>query len=54
MIKHLDVQAILALLMVAALIVSLFMNKIDSQDFIPLVSIVITFYFATKKDEEDD
>ena len=52
--KALDFKSLLALLMVTALIFGLFLNKITSQDFIPLVSIVISFYFATKKKDEDN
>ena len=51
--KEFDFKAILAMVLVAALIIGLFTNRITSQEFIPLVSIVLTFYFTIKKKEED-
>ena len=52
--KEFDFKAILAMVLVAALIIGLFTNRITSQEFIPLVSIVLTFYFTTKKKEEEN
>lgn len=51
--KDFDFKAFLAMTLVIALIVGLFTNRITSQEFIPLVSIVLTYYFTTKKKEED-
>ncbi|WP_292474502.1 hypothetical protein [Methanosphaera sp.] len=51
--KELDFKAILAMVLVAALIVGFFTNHISSQEFIPLVSIVLTFYYTTKKKVEE-
>ena len=35
--------------MIAGLIIGWFMNKVTSEQFIPLVTMVLTFYFAKKE-----
>lgn len=43
-----DLKSIITILMIVALIIGWFMNKVTSEQFIPLVSIIVTFYFAKK------
>lgn len=51
--KKFDLKVTVTLLLVTALIVGLFTDKILAQDFIPLVSLVLTFYFVKNKKKED-
>ena len=46
--KLIDLKSIITILMVVGLIVGWFLNKVTSEQFIPLVSIILTFYFAKK------
>ena len=46
--KLIDLKSIITILMVVGLIVGWFLNKVTSEQFIPLVSIIVTFYFAKK------
>lgn len=49
--KLIDLKSIITLLMVVALVVGFFMNKINASELIPLVTMILTFYF-TKKEKE--
>ena len=44
-----DLKSIITIIMVIALVVGFFMNKINANELIPLVTMILTFYF-TKKD----
>ena len=46
--KLIDLKSIITILMVVGLIVGWFMNKINSEQFIPLVNMILIFYFAKK------
>ena len=46
--KLIDLKSIITILMVGGLVVGWFMNKVTSEQFIPLVTTVLTFYFAKK------
>lgn len=46
--KLIDLKSIITVLMVTGLIVGWFYNKVTSEQFIPLVTTVLTFYFAKK------
>ena len=48
-----ELKSVIALVMVAALIAGLFYGKIDSKDFVPLVSLILTFYFVKNKKREE-
>lgn len=50
--KLIDLKSIITLMMVTALVVGWFMGKISSAEFIPLVTMILTFYFA-KKDKNE-
>ena len=46
--KLIDLKSIITILMVVGLIIGWFMNKINSEQFIPLVNMILIFYFAKK------
>lgn len=46
--KLIDLKSIITILMVGGLVVGWFMNRVTSEQFIPLVTTVLTFYFAKK------
>lgn len=47
-----DVRSIITILMVLALVVGWFLGRVTSEQFIPLVSIIITFYFAKEGNKD--
>ena len=47
--KLIDLKSIITILMVTGLIAGWFLNKVTSEQFIPLVTTVLTFYFAKKE-----
>lgn len=53
LIKLLKVKSIITLLMVGCLVYGFVANKITNEQFIPLITMIITFYFA-KKDEKEN
>jgi hypothetical protein len=46
--KLIDLKSIITILMVGGLVAGWFLNKVTSEQFIPLVTTVLTFYFAKK------
>jgi hypothetical protein len=46
--KLIDLKSIITILMVGGLVFGWFLNKVTSEQFIPLVTTVLTFYFAKK------
>lgn len=52
--KLIDLKSIVTLLMVVALVVGFFMDKVKADQFLPLVTSIITFYFAKKDTVEKD
>lgn len=46
--KLIDLKSIITILMIGGLVIGWFMNKVTSEQFIPLVTTVLTFYFAKK------
>ena len=46
--KLIDLKSIITILMVGGLVVGWFLNKVSSEQFIPLVTMILTFYFAKK------
>lgn len=50
--KLIDLRSIITLLMVIALIVGWFQGKVPTEQFTPLVIMILTFYFAKKKEGE--
>jgi hypothetical protein len=51
--KLVDLKSIITILMVIALIVGWFQGRVTTEQFVPLVTMILTFYFAkNKKDGE--
>lgn len=50
--KLIDLKSIITILMVISLVVGFFLGKIDASDLIPLVTMILTFYFTKTKKEE--
>ena len=51
-IKLIDLKSIITLLMTVALVTGFFMGRISTEVFIPFASMVFTFYFTKKKENE--
>jgi hypothetical protein len=47
--KLIDLKSIITILMVSGLIAGWFLNKVTAEQFIPLVTMILTFYFAKKE-----
>ena len=50
--KLIDLKSIITMIMVVALVLGWKYNKVTSEQFIPLVTMILTFYFAKKGSEE--
>lgn len=50
--KLIDLKSIITILMVGALIGGFFMDKIAANELIPLVTMILTFYFVKKGKDE--
>ena len=46
--KLIDLKSIITILMVGGLVAGWFVNKVSSEQFIPLVTMILTLYFAIK------
>ena len=46
--KLIDLKSIITILMVGCLVAGWFVKKVSSEQFIPLVTMILTFYFAKK------
>jgi len=53
-IKLIDLKSIITLLMTVALVVGFFMDKINTEVFIPFASMTFTFYFTKSKKEQGE
>jgi hypothetical protein len=49
--KLIDLKSIITILMVIALIVGWFQGRVTTEQFVPLVTMILTFYFAKSKKE---
>lgn len=49
-----DLKSIITIIMVVSLAVSFFLDKVTAEQFIPLVTMIITFYFAKKDNSKDE
>lgn len=50
--KLIDLRSIITLMMVVGLVIAFFMDKISAEQFVPLVTMILTFYFAKKETED--
>ena len=51
--KLIDLKSIITIIMVVSLAVAFFQDKITAEQFVPLVTMILTFYFA-KKDNSNN
>lgn len=47
--KLIDLKSIVTMIMIISLVIGWYQNKVTSEQFIPLVTMVLTFYFAKNK-----
>lgn len=52
--KLIDLKSIITILMVVALVIGWFANKVTSEQFIPMVMMIMTFYFAKNDKKGSD
>lgn len=45
-VKLIDLKSIITLIMVITLAIGWFVNKVTSDQFVPLITMILTFYFA--------
>lgn len=50
--KLIDLKSIVTIIMVVALVIGFFLDRVNTEQFVPLVTMILTFYFA-KKDKEE-
>lgn len=46
--KLIDLKSIITIIMVIALVVGWFGGRVTTEQFVPLVTMILTFYFAKK------
>ncbi|MCI6271946.1 MAG: hypothetical protein MR601_03255 [Erysipelotrichaceae bacterium] len=51
--EFLQVRTIVTLVMVFALIYGWFVGKISSQEFVPMVTMILTFYFTDRTTKKE-
>ncbi len=52
--KLIDLKSIITIVMVVALVIGWMNDKVTSDQFIPLVTMLLTFYFAKNKSSDDN
>ena len=52
--KLIDLKSIMTIIMVIALVVGWFADKVTSEQFIPMVMVIMTFYFAKNDKKGSD
>lgn len=52
--KLIDLKSIITIIMILALVIGWGFDKVTSEQFIPLVTMIITFYFAKKDSKESE
>ena len=50
--KLIDLKSIISIIMVAAMVSGFFAKMVSAEQFVPLVTMIVTFYFA-KQDKPD-
>lgn len=50
--KLIDLKSIITIAMVSSLIYGFVVDKINANEFIPLVTMILTFYFSRKKEND--
>lgn len=52
--KLIDLKSIITIIMVVALVLGWKSGKVTSEQFIPLVTMILTFYFAKKDSDSNE
>ena len=52
--KLIDLKSIMTIIMIVALVVGWFADKVTSEQFIPMVMMIMTFYFAKNDKKGSD
>lgn len=52
--KLIDLKSIMTIIMVIALVMGWFADKVTSEQFIPMVMMIMTFYFAKNDKKGSD
>lgn len=50
--KLIDLKSIITIIMVIALVVGWFQDKVPTEQFTPLVIMILTFYFSKNKEDK--
>ena len=50
--KLVDLKSIISIIMVASMVAGFFAKMVSAEQFVPLVTMIVTFYFA-KQDKPD-
>lgn len=50
--KLIDLKSLITMAMIGCLVYGFIVSKIETTEFIPLVTMILTFYFAKKDDKE--
>ena len=51
--KLVDLKSIISIIMVAAMVAGFFRRMVSAEQFVPLVTMIVTFYFA-KQDKSKE
>lgn len=52
--KLIDLKSIITVIMIVALVIGWFTNKVTSEQFVPMVMMIMTFYFAKNDKKGSD
>lgn len=52
--KLIDLKSIITVIMVVALVIGWFTDKVTSEQFVPMVMMIMTFYFAKNDKKGSD
>lgn len=52
--KLIDLKSIMTIIMIVALVVGWFIDKVTSEQFVPMVMMIMTFYFAKSDKKGSD
>lgn len=52
--KLIDLKSIMTIIMISALVAGWFLDKVTSEQFVPMVMMIMTFYFAKKDSKESE
>lgn len=50
--KLIDLKSIMTILMITSLVIGWFKDKVTAEQFVPMVMMIMTFYFAKNSDKK--